>query len=594
MNRDISSDNLVPEVPLELKLHISWQPLLEASPGLHQKAVEAVSQRLMKLLEVLGIPGRPLVHLTFFEEPNTRGQRFLHLTANGQLCRYADELLQRVYSYVQGVPLDSPAAPGHLPVWVQELFQAATGDRQAILVEFLSLACLEIVKKQAAVLLGPPQVLRYLASLPVPENPADSWPPEAAWLLAILRPLLQWRVSLSDKSLVAEGLHMGLRESRPPAEVTEHLLSILSPKAVEIQISQDYLRQLTSDPASQPQTFADLRDMFFDELGLRFPDFRLALREDLKPQAFAVKINHVTGPPWMGLPLNQYLVDEVPGALAQHQIPAQPIRHPVTGWESSLIDRGFLEQASTLRLPIDSPWAYLSWCCGADLRENLPCFLNLQAVTEQIDHLAQAFPALVAAVEARVTKVQLTRILRLLIAEEISLRNLRTILEALLDVDYIVIDAGKYIVLDPRFTVTETPSDPAWLEDPVNLAAAIRKGLKRDLSYKYSRGDWTMEVLLLDLQIEEILTRPRSSAPGETGDRVLEEADCQRILAAVREELHKLLPRTVPPPVLTTSPARLPFRELCALEFPRLPVLAYEDLIPDIRLNAIARITLES
>ena len=51
-------------------------------------------------METLGILGAPRVEISAIKETALTSDRFLHVSVNGCVCRYPDELLQRVYSYV--------------------------------------------------------------------------------------------------------------------------------------------------------------------------------------------------------------------------------------------------------------------------------------------------------------------------------------------------------------------------------------------------------------------------------------------------------------------------------------------------------------
>jgi type III secretion protein V len=180
-----------------------------------------------------------------------------------------------------------------------------------------------------------------------------------------------------------------------------------------------------------------------------------------------------------------------------------------------------------------------------------------------------------------------------------------------------VADSTRYIVFDARLPVSRQP-DETWLNDPVNLTSFVRSGMKRYVSHKYTRGQSTLIVYLLDPQIERILLEhqaPRTSEQGqsppftaalailstrthqaprtnEQGHSPLDENERNKILQAVRAEVGELSGSTSVPAILTTIDVRPALREILAPEFPRLPVLAYQELSPDMNIQPIARISL--
>ena len=163
----------VPEVTLFLEIDPSLDRILNAGGMLNRAVRQEISRGLAETLDTLGIPGTPTVQISDPKEKPMRADQFMRVSVNGQLCRYSDELLQRVHSYVNGIPLDPAAKPGYILAWLSEL----SGDEPELgdlahgrLIDFLSLTCLEIVKSRPAVLLGLTHTDVYAASLP---DPAD-------------------------------------------------------------------------------------------------------------------------------------------------------------------------------------------------------------------------------------------------------------------------------------------------------------------------------------------------------------------------------------------------------------------------------------
>jgi type III secretory pathway component EscV len=94
-----------------------------------------------------------------------------------------------------------------------------------------------------------------------------------------------------------------------------------------------------------------------------------------------------------------------------------------------------------------------------------------------------------------------------------------------------------------------------------------------------------MTTCLVDPEVEKML------AADENGRAPLNESDCERILAAAKAEI-QAHPEGVLFTVLTTTEARRPFRELLAPVYPWLPVVAYQELSPDLNIQPVARISL--
>jgi type III secretion protein V len=163
----------------------------------------------------------------------------------------------------------------------------------------------------------------------------------------------------------------------------------------------------------------------------------------------------------------------------------------------------------------------------------------------------------------------------------------------LLDHDYIITDSAKYIIFDDRLPTPTQPNE-AWFNDQIPLASLVRSNMKRYLSHKYTRGQSTLIVYLLDPEIEKILSEGTSHKAGKKGKIPLYESQCNKILEAIRAEVGTQPALTSIPAILTTIDVRPHLRKITALEFPRLPILSYGELSPDLNIQPIARISLDN
>jgi flagellar biosynthesis component FlhA len=561
---------------VELVLEIS--PVLKGKNALKRKISVEVARGLTELLQGLGIPGEPAVHLSSLPHED----KLLGIVVNGERCFYPDALFWRVYSYLEEKPLNRvPSA--EILSWLH-----GSETRQ---IEFFALACLEIIKRQPALLLGPGQIAWYQTSLPTPSPQPKAWPPSPEWLLPVLRQVLSLKLSIADLSVVTGVLSEGSTQGRSQDEVVEDLVAALCSDVVEIQLPIDYLRQLSiTDSGSEHDKFAMMRDGLFYDLGLRYPNLRFVPVDHLKSSSFACKINHLTSLPLIGLEPGWCLANDTPESLRRQGLESDMAINPANCNACSLITVQEQATAAAVGLTTWNPMEYLVLSISADLRENGACFVHRQVVQHALEQLEMAFPALVEAVQSRFAIERITQVLRALAAEEISLRNLRGILEGLLDYDYIVTDPLKLIIFDDRLPTSEQPSEP-WLNHPANLTSFVRTGLKRYISHKYARGQSTLIVYLLDPALEKVLSKAHAHQTRGIRETGLSVEEQRRILDAVRAKIDTLPPSASLPAILTTVAARPVLREIIVHEFPTLPVVAFQELSPELNIQQIARIS---
>lgn len=575
-----------PTVSVVLILNSALERIVNPTDPLHEAVRAAAAHSIAGLLDGFGIPGSPEVEIRGLDEPPAPGH-WIRLAVHGMPCRFADGLLTAVYCYQTEVPLQ-PAQDAEVFHHLQDLCAAPaeSGVARNTLIEFFQLALPAIIGLQPELLLGPEQIAAwredFLAEIQPKEPKPLDWPPDEAFFAELLNSLLRMGLSLAGRAAIATVLQGGLEAGREPGDIAEDLIAALQPKAWEIQLPHDYFREITlAQTETKPGEFALLRDGLFYELGIYYPDFQFVLVEDLKPSSFRFKLGQIATLPLRGLGPKECLVNGSEDRLAALQIRGRPAANPANSNECAIIDADLRQVAEGAGFTTWQSIGYIVLAFAAELRrQGWRCVTN-KSVQAQLSSLGRAFPALRNAALIRFTPEQIARTLRSVLAEEISVRNLRTVLELLLQSDYIVVkDLSKYIVFDDRLPLIMQPREP-WDSDAGNLAAVVRSGLKRQISHKYTRGASTLIVYLLDPEIEARLTpdaRP--------------EADlAEKILKAVRQELQSISRYAQIPAILTTIEVRAILRDLLKYEFPTLAVLAYQELSPNLNIQPIARIS---
>lgn len=557
-----------------IPIRLEWPAALSerVAPSVVRSSVEG---ELGALLHELGLPGTPDFALAATSA--TDYVRPLTLTVDGRERPYPAATLEAIHAYVTDSHPQGDFAP--LP---------ALSDLGAdALTQFMRLFCRAVISTAPSALLTSEIAATYREALTAHGDATAL--PEVDALRAILEPVLDLRIGLADRAAVAHVLETTYAPQRSAAETSEALIAALRPPTVEVQLPADYLRELTLHADAEDQSaFTLMREGLFYELGVHYPPIELVPNDALQPRSFQLKINDLTTVPQRGLAPDECLINESAERMEMAGLDAQAVTDPVYQRDFAIVDKKSASQwngATTW-----SPVGYLVLAASARLRAHSACFLDRPAVETHLRDLSETFPRLVEMVEAEITPTRLAPVLRLLIAEQVSIRNLRQILQAILDFDVIVSDPASLIIFDSRYVAPHPPSD-AWLADPVPLASAIRIALSRSISYQHTRGHHTLVVYLLDPEtVEQPLSTPEAR-DFTTARAALSDGDRRRILRAVRAELNDSIPSTPPPAILTTEDVRPHLRQLIQHEFPKTPVLAYRELEPDLNIQPIGRIS---
>ncbi|WP_029000631.1 flagellar biosynthesis protein FlhA [Azohydromonas australica] len=195
------------------------------------------------------------------------------------------------------------------------------------------------------------------------------------------------------------------------------------------------------------------------------------------------------------------------------------------------------------------------------LRRQTPLFLGTQDTTLLLTRASTDMPDVVKEVLRALPMQRVAEVLRRLVGEGVSIRNLRDILEAL--------------------------ADAAQREkDAHSLAELARIALKRQISWQVAPTG-KLRALMLDPALEDLLRQGvRTNSSGS--QLALEPAVAQRISQALCAAVH----RHQPSALLTPIDIRWHVRRLVEAECFDTPVLSYHELMPTLQLDVLERVAL--
>jgi len=196
---------------------------------------------------------------------------------------------------------------------------------------------------------------------------------------------------------------------------------------------------------------------------------------------------------------------------------------------------------------------------AAVLRRNLRLFLGVQEVTNLLNRLGTEYPEVVKEAVRAVATSKIAEVMRLLVAEEVPLRNMRDALEALAE-------AG------------------AQERDSNRIADLTRIALGRYLTQAYA-PEGTLRALIASPEMEDVIRAGVRRIDGV--DRLaIEPARAREIIDAIAAAARASEARVI----VTTFDVRRPLRRLIEAELFDLPVLAYNELSPTVKLDVAGQL----
>jgi len=304
------------------------------------------------------------------------------------------------------------------------------------------------------------------------------------------------------------------------------------------------------------------RALYFD-LGVPFPGIQLRFNDRLPPETYAILLAEV--PVSQGRLRPGYLfVREQPENLKALQIASETDRKFLPNLPTIWVADGMRETLARAGVPFMDPSQVLTYHLAFILKKYAADFIGIQETRFLMAAMEARFPDLVKEAQRVLPIQKIAEILQRLVSEEISVRNLRTILEALIE----------------------------WGQkekDSVLLAEYVRSSLKRQISYKHSSGQNILPAYLFAPKVEETVRGAvRQTSAGSY--LALDPALSRRLLDSIKKTVGDLSASAQRPVLLTSMDIRRYVRKMIEQELYELPVLSYQELTQEINIQPLARV----
>ncbi len=337
---------------------------------------------------------------------------------------------------------------------------------------------------------------------------------------------------------------------------------------VVLELGKDLSKLIKKD--KQGLTFIDqmipkMRHSLYQDLGVRFPGVHVRTDSPtLAGDEYSIYLNEV--PIVRGkIMLHYLLTNETEETLQRYNVPFVISKNAV-GMPALWVDEKYKEILERAQIKFWSSLQVMILHLSKFYRQYAHEFLGIQEVRAILEFVEKSFPDLVKEVTRLVPLQKLTDIFRRLVQEQISIKDLRTILESL-----------------SEWSQTE--------KETVLLTEYVRSSLKRYISYKYSQGKSTLSAYQMDPEIEDMV-RGSIKQTSAGSYLALDPDSVQMILNAVRSTVVPTPPGGQPPVLLTTLDVRRYVKKLIETEFPELAVISYQEVVPEIRIQPLGRIQL--
>jgi len=305
-----------------------------------------------------------------------------------------------------------------------------------------------------------------------------------------------------------------------------------------------------------------LRRSLAAEMGFVMPAVRILDNVQLDGNAYCIKIKEVeagSGRIWAG----QYMVMDPAGG--QVDLPGTHTTEPTFGLPATWVDAALKEDAAMKGYTVVDAATVLSTHLTELLKGNMAELLSYAEVQKLLKELPKEQAEITKdLVPALITVSGIQRILQLLLAERVSIRDLATILEGIAD---------------------GIPGS----RNPVTLTEHVRMRLARQICAQYTGSEGQLPLIALSAAWEQAFAESMIGQ-GDERQLAMQPSRLSEFITLVRERFEAAA-REGEAPVLVTSAGIRPFVRGIVERFrAQTPVLSQSEIHPRVRLKTVGSI----
>jgi len=308
-----------------------------------------------------------------------------------------------------------------------------------------------------------------------------------------------------------------------------------------------------------------VREETYMELGVPLPEVHLRYNKGLVRGAYQILVHEISSARGL-LQSGHLLVREAPENLEALGIPFEEtaafLPNIAALWtqehEAARLREYGIQAMDTMQV--------LAHHLRLTLKRHAREFIGIQEVQFLLSQMQADYPDLITELQRVVPGQRVADVLQRLVSEGVSVRNLRTIAEALVDW------GGKE-------------------RDVVLLAEHVRTALKRQISHQFADRHQMLAAYLLSPEVEDIIRNGiRQTSMGSY--LALDAEQTSNLLDRITETVGDLSAISQKPVILTSMDIRRYVRKMIEESLYEVAVLSYQELVPEINVQPLARIEL--
>ncbi|HTO85374.1 MAG TPA: flagellar biosynthesis protein FlhA [Methylomirabilota bacterium] len=409
-----------------------------------------------------------------------------------------------------------------------------------------------------------PKALATAAALLVGLGVTPGMPLLPFFGLAGILGVLAWRLPKMRAAQEARSREDSERQEREKAgSATLQIATDLrfDPVRVELGIAVSSVVMAGAD--SLGQRVMELRRQLARRYGFVLPTVEIRPNPTLPPNVYVLHLRNVEVARGDLMPA-RFLVMNPTGAPLD--IPGEDTREPAFGLPARWIDATQREAAEIRGYAVVDVATVITVHLTEVIKENMAELLDYAATQKLLHEIGSEHQKLVSDLVPNLLSTSVVqRVLQSLLAEQVSIRDLPVILDAL----------------------AETA---AFSRDPLALSARVRVRLARQICQSLAADDGYLDIVTLSTQWQRVLT-DSIVVEGDNRQLAMAPGEIQRFIGAIRTTLQNLAQSGRSPAILVGAEVRPLVRAIVARFSAKTPIISHDEIHPKARIRTLAEIS---
>lgn len=348
--------------------------------------------------------------------------------------------------------------------------------------------------------------------------------------------------------------------SKPKPKQEESLGDILDLDEIHVEFSPNLVPLCMEADSGLDKRIVKIRKYIAAEFGFIVPAIRLTDNAALQKNEYIIKVH--------GVEVARSLIDPNCALVILREdlpleITGRDVKEPVYGAPARWIASDQQEEAALLGLPIVEPAEVAATHLLEVIKGNFGRLMTRRALRRILDEFVATSDGAKSSINKQLIDEFITdqtpfdlvqAVLRLLLEERVSIRNLPVVLEAICE--------GR-----------------TALSSPEQIAEYVRQRLGFQFVSKLRDNDGSLPLIQLGPEWETLFSEHEVDQGNGAVDIALSPADFNRLATAIREKISAAISRGAFPAVVTNAKRRRFLSTILSAKGIRNPVISYEEIV---------------